>query len=169
MTPMKVLLFSSLFPSGVRPIHGIFVETRLRELVKSGEVQAKVVAPVPWFPSTAKRFGEYAQFAATPRREERNGLEVFHPRYLLLPKVGMNLAPWAMALAALPLLRRLQREGFDFDLIDAHYYYPDGVAAGLLAKWLGKPFVVTARGTDLNLIPQYAYPRRLILDTAARA
>lgn len=169
MKPMKVLLFSSLFPSGVRPIHGIFVETRLRELVKSGEVQAKVVAPVPWFPSTAKRFGEYAQFAATPRREERNGLEVFHPRYLLLPKVGMNLAPWAMALAALPLLRRLQREGFDFDLIDAHYYYPDGVAAGLLAKWLGRPFVVTARGTDLNLIPQYAYPRRLILDTAARA
>lgn len=169
MTPMKVLLFSSLFPSGVRPIHGIFVETRLRELVKSGEVQATVVAPVPWFPSSAQRFGEYAQFAATPRREERNGLEVFHPRYLLLPKVGMNLAPWTMALAALPLLRRLRREGFDFDLIDAHYYYPDGVAAGLLAKWLGKPFVVTARGTDLNLIPQYAYPRRLILDTAARA
>src|SRR5690606_15684151 len=76
---------------------------------------------------------------------------------------------WAMALAALPLLQRIQREGFHFDLIDAHYYYPDGVAAGLLAKWLGKPFVVTARGTDLNLIPQYAYPRRLILDTAARA
>ncbi|CDN88933.1 MULTISPECIES: glycosyltransferase family 4 protein [Hydrogenophaga] len=169
MKPIKVLLFSSLFPSSVRSIHGIFVETRLRELVKSGGVEAKVVAPVPWFPSTAKRFGEYAQFAATPRYEQRNGLEVFHPRYLLLPKVGMNLAPWAMALAALPLLKRIQREGFDFDLIDAHYYYPDGVAAGLLAKWLGKPFVVTARGTDLNLIPQYAYPRRLILETAARA
>jgi len=166
---IKVLLFSTLFPSSVRPIHGIFVETRLRELVKSGEVQAKVIAPVPWFPSTAKRFGEYAQFAATPRHEVRNGLEVHHPRYLLLPKVGMNLAPWAMALAALPLARRLQREGFDFDLIDAHYYYPDGVAAGLLAKWLGKPFQVTARGTDLNLIPQYAYPRKLILETAARA
>jgi len=166
---IKVLLFSTLYPSAARPIHGIFVETRLRELVKSGEVQAKVIAPVPWFPSSAKRFGEYAQFAATPRQEERNGLEVHHPRYLLLPKVGMNLAPWAMALAALPLVRRLQCEGFDFDLIDAHYYYPDGVAAGLLAKWLDKPFVVTARGTDLNLIPQYAYPRKLILDTAARA
>ena len=61
------------------------------------------------------------------------------------------------------------RDGFDFDLIDAHYYYPDGVAAGFLAKWLGKPFVVTARGTDLSQIPQFAYPRRLILDTAARA
>lgn len=166
---MKILLFSSLYPSAVRPIHGIFVETRLRELLKTGQVEAKVVAPVPWFPSTAKRFGEYAQFAATPWQEQRNGLEVHHPRYLLLPKVGMNLAPYTMALGALATVKRLQREGFDFDLIDAHYYYPDGVAAGLLAKWLGKPFFVTARGTDLNLIPQYPFPRKLILQTAAQA
>lgn len=75
-----------------------------------------------------------------------------------------------MALRArLPTIRRLQRQGFDFDLIDAHYYYPDGAAAALLAKWLGKPFVVTARGTDLNLIPQYHFPRKLILKTAAQA
>ncbi|MDP2073793.1 glycosyltransferase family 4 protein [Hydrogenophaga sp.] len=166
---MKILLFSSLYPSAVRPIHGIFVETRLRELLKTGQVEAKVVAPVPWFPSTAKRFGEYAQFAATPQQEQRNGLEVHHPRYLLLPKVGMNLAPYTMALGALATVKRLQREGFDFDLIDAHYYYPDGVAAGLLAKWLGKPFFVTARGTDLNLIPEYPFPRKLILQTAAQA
>ncbi|MBP3981838.1 MULTISPECIES: glycosyltransferase family 4 protein [unclassified Acidovorax] len=166
---MKVLLFSTLYPSAVRPIHGIFVETRLRELLKTGEVEAKVVAPVPWFPSKDQRFGEYAQFAATPPVEQRSGVEVHHPRYLLLPKVGMNLAPYAMALGALPTIRRLQRQGFDFDLIDAHYYYPDGAAAALLAKWIDKPFVVTARGTDLNLIPQYPFPRKLILETAAQA
>lgn len=166
---MKVLLFSTLYPSAVRPIHGIFVETRLRELLQTGEVQAKVVAPVPWFPFKAQRFGEYAQFAATPRQDQRNGVEVHHPRYLLLPKVGMNLAPYAMALGALPTIRRLQRQDFDFDLIDAHYYYPDGVAAGLLARWLGKPFVVTARGTDLNLIAQYPFPRKRILQTAEQA
>jgi teichuronic acid biosynthesis glycosyltransferase TuaC len=163
---MRVLLFSTLYPSAARPIHGIFVETRLRELLKTGEVQAQVVAPVPWFPSSAPCFGEYAHFAATPRFEERNGIAVHHPSYLLLPKVGMSLAPFAMALGALPTLRRLQREGFDFDLIDAHYYYPDGVAAGLLAKWLGKPFVVTARGSDINLIAQYRWPRRLMAKTA---
>ncbi len=166
---MKILLFSSLYPSSVRPIHGIFVETRLRELLKTGQVQAKVVAPVPWFPSQAKRFGAYAKFAATPRAEERNGVEVYHPRYFLLPKVGMGMAPYAMALGALTTIRRLQRQGFDFDLIDAHYYYPDGVAASLLAKWLGKPFVVTARGSDLNLISQYPFPRKLILQAADQA
>lgn len=166
---MKVLLFSTLYPSSVRSIHGIFVETRLRELLRSGAVEAKVVAPVPWFPSKASRFGEYAKFARTPRQEMHNGVEVHHPRYLLPPKVGMNVAPFTLALGALPTVRRLLREGFNFDLIDAHYYYPDGVAAGLLAKWLGKPYVVTARGTDLNQIPQYPFPRKLILDTAERA
>jgi teichuronic acid biosynthesis glycosyltransferase TuaC len=167
--PIRILLFSSLFPSAVRPIHGIFVETRLRELVKTGQVQAKVIAPVPWFPFEGERFGEYSLFAATPKFEQRNGLDVHHPRYFLPPKVGMNLAPHTMAMAALPLIKKLIKDGFDFDLIDAHYYYPDGVAAGIIARKLGKPFVVTARGTDLNLIPQHAYPRKLILQTAQAA
>lgn len=167
--PIKTLLFSTLFPSSVRPVHGIFVETRLRELLKTGEVETKVVAPVPWFPFSGKRFGEYGQFAATPGFEHRNGIDVSHPRYFLPPKVGMNVAPHTLAACAMPTIRKLLQDGFDFDLIDAHYYYPDGVAAGIIAKQLGKPFVVTARGTDLNLIPQHAYPRKLIIQTAAAA
>lgn len=166
---IKTLLFSSLYPSTVRPIHGIFVETRLRELVKTGQVQTKVVAPVPWFPFKSERFGDYGLFAATPKFEQRNGLDVHHPRYFLPPRVGMNIAPHTMAMAAMPVIEKLMQDGFDFDLIDAHYYYPDGVAAGFIAKKLGKPFVVTARGTDLNLIPEYAYPRKLILQTAQAA
>lgn len=166
---IRTLLFSTLYPSSAKPIHGIFVETRLRELLKSGEVETKVVAPVPWFPFSGERFGEYGKFAATPRFEHRNGVDIYHPRYFLPPKVGMHIAPYTLARGALPAIRQLIRDGFDFDLIDAHYYYPDGVAAGVLARWLGKPFVVTARGTDLNLIPQYAHPRRLIVQTADRA
>ncbi|MDP2809128.1 MAG: glycosyltransferase family 4 protein [Rhodocyclaceae bacterium] len=167
--PIRTLLFSTLYPSEARPIHGIFVETRLRELIKSGQVESKVVAPVPWFPLAGERFGEYGKFAATPRVECRDGIEVHHPRYFLPPRIGMNIAPHTLAMAALPVIRQLIHQGFDFDLIDAHYYYPDGVAAGIIARKLGKPFVVTARGTDLNLIPHYPRPRKLILDTAARA
>jgi glycosyltransferase involved in cell wall biosynthesis len=169
MRPIRTLLFSTLYPSEIRPIHGIFVETRLRELLKSGEVESRVVAPVPWFPFKGERFGDYGKFAATPHVEQRNGVEVHHPRYFLPPRIGMNIAPTTLAMAALPTIRRLMRDGFDFDLIDAHYYYPDGVAAGIIARKLGKPFVVTARGTDLNLIPQYPLPRRLILETAQQA
>lgn len=167
--PIRTLLFSTLYPSAVRPVHGIFVETRLRELLKSGEVETKVVAPVPWFPLTGEHFGDYGKFAATPHFEQRNGVDVFHPRYFLLPKMGMNSAPYALARGALPTIRKLIRDGFDFDLIDAHYYYPDGVAAGFIAKALKKPFIVTARGTDINVIPDYPVPRQLILDTAQAA
>ena len=166
---IRTLLFSTLYPSSARPGHGIFVETRLRELLKSGEVETRVVAPVPWFFSTNEKYGEYARMAATPKRETRNDIDVSHPRYFLPPKIGMNVAPFTLALGAVPAIRRLQREGFDFDLIDAHYYYPDGVAAALLAAYFGKPFVVTARGTDLNLIPQYPLPRKFILDAANKA
>ena len=166
---LRTLLFSTLYPSSVRPGHGIFVQTRLRELLASGALDCRVVAPVPWFPSAHARFGAYALHARTPRRETLQGVEVLHPRYALAPKVGMTTAPLALALGALPALRALRAEGFDFDLIDAHYYYPDGVAAALLARWFGKPFVVTARGSDINLIARYRAPRRMMQWAARRA
>ena len=160
--PLRTLLFSTLYPSSVRPGLGIFVETRLRELLASGQVQTKVVAPVPWFFSTNPRFGDYARMAQTPRRETYHGIDVLHPRYLLPPRVGMNIAPFVLAAGAVGAVARLLDEGYDFDLIDAHYYYPDGVAAALLAKYFNKPFTVTARGSDINLLATHAVPRKLI-------
>ena len=41
--------------------------------------------------------GEYAQFASVPQREERHGIDIRHPRFLRIPKVGMNVAPLLMA------------------------------------------------------------------------
>ncbi|HJV76317.1 MAG TPA: glycosyltransferase family 4 protein [Noviherbaspirillum sp.] len=166
---MKVLTFSTLFPSSERPGHGIFVETRLRHLVASGQIQSRVVAPVPWFPFRNRRFGQYASFARTPIDETRGGLRVLHPRYPLLPKIGMTAAPFLLAHAVKPALQRLIDEGFDFDLIDAHYFYPDGVAAVLLGRHFNKPVVITARGSDITLLPRYHLPRKMIEWAAARA
>src|SRR6267143_2153545 len=158
---MKILTFSTLYPHAARPSHGIFVETRLRHLLASGKVESKVVAPVPWFPSRNARFGEYATHASAPREERRHGIQVLHPRYPLLPKIGMALTPFFLARAVRPVIERILR-GYAFDLIDAHYFYPDGVAAVLLGRHIGKPVVITARGTDVNLIPRYRLPRAMI-------
>ncbi len=166
---MKTLLFSTLYPSSTRPLHGVFVETRLRELLSLQGVDSKVVAPVPWFPSTDARHGKFAAMAATPRRERHNGIDVLHPRFVVIPKVGMNVTPFLLALAARAALRRVQAEGFDFDVIDAHYYYPDGVAAALLGRWFQKPVVITARGTDVNLIPEHRVPRALMRWASSQA
>lgn len=167
---MRVLTFTSLFPSVARPRHGIFVETRLRHLVQDCGVDARVVAPVPWFPFTAATFGMYAKYAATPRRAVReSGLEVSHPRYLMLPRVGVAFQPESMARAALTDVAELAQSGWRPDLIDAHYLYPDGVAAALLAEKLRVPFVVTARGTDVNVLARTPGPAERIQWALKRA
>jgi teichuronic acid biosynthesis glycosyltransferase TuaC len=166
--PLRIVTFTTLYPNNAQPHHGIFVENRLRHLVASGKVEVRVVAPVPWFPFAHSRFGRYGDFARASARESRFGLPVLHPRYPVLPKFGMSLAPALLYAASLPVLKRLQAER-DFDLIDAHYLYPDGVAAVLLGRSLGKPVVLTARGTDVNLIPRHALPRRMIRWAASRA
>ena len=166
---MNILTFSTLYPNAETPRHGVFVENRLRHLVASGEVNSRVVAPVPWFPFSASKFGEYAQFSRVPQYDTRHNIQIEYPRYVLIPKVGMNLTPYFMAQAATKTLNRIIHDGYDFDLIDAHYFYPDGVAASMVAEKLNKPLVITARGTDLNLIPQYPKPRKMIVDAANKA
>ena len=54
-------------------------------------------------------------------------------------------------------------------MLDAHYFYPDGVAAALLGRWFNKPVVITGRGTDLSHIPAFNLPRRQIQWAAAHA
>lgn len=169
MKPIKILTFSSLYPNAAQPTHGIFVENRLRHLLDSGEIEVKVIAPVPWFPFASPAFGQYARYARVPQHEVRHGIEIWHPRYWVLPKIGMSIAPLLMARAVKKTVREIRQQGFEFDLIDAHYFYPDGVAACLVANRLGKPFVVTARGTDINLIPRHSLPKRWILWAAKKS
>ncbi len=160
---MKILTFSSLYPNTQQPSHGIFVENRLRQLMAfAPDIAVRVIAPVPWFPLRHEMFGDYAKYAGVASRETRHGMEILHPRYAVIPKIGMGVAPWLMYQAVRGKVRQLRESGFDFDLIDAHYFYPDGVAAMRLAAEFDRPFVVTGRGTDLNLIPRYAGPRRQI-------
>ena len=148
---MKILLFSTLYPNNEQPGHSLFVEQRLLQLLNSGGIEARVVAPVPWFPFRRKGFGDYGAFSRVAREERRNGVEVFHPRYLVIPKIGMSIAPFLMALGSWLALRRVKQSGFDFDLIDAHFLYPDGLAAVLLGQWFKRPVVITCRGSDVNL------------------
>jgi glycosyltransferase involved in cell wall biosynthesis len=165
---MKILTLTTLYPNNIKNSHGVFVEQRLRNLLKIAGIGAKVIAPVPWFPFKSDKFGQYAQFAKIAKTEERFGIHISHPRYPLIPKIGMTLAPFLMVCALYPILQKMLKNE-NFDLIDAHYFYPDGVAAALLGKMLNKPVVITARGTDINLIPHFFWPRKMIIWAANRA
>ena len=107
--------------------------------------------------------------ARVPAQEMRHGIVVDHPRYPVVPKVGMTLAPELMYRWLRPFVGRLIAEGPGFDLIDAHYFYPDGVAAAKLARAFGLPLVITARGVDINRIPDFRWPRRMIQKAADQA
>jgi glycosyltransferase involved in cell wall biosynthesis len=144
------------------PSLGIFIETRMKQLkLRYPETVIDVVAPVPWFPFTNPKFGDYAKYATVPRKEHRNGFAVYHPRYLVIPKIGMYLTPFFMALTLLWFfIKRNVKQRYD--LVDGHYYYPDGVAIAMVCRALKMPFTLTARGTDINLIPRYKPAKKMI-------
>jgi glycosyltransferase involved in cell wall biosynthesis len=161
--PVRLLTLTTLFPNALHPRHGIFVANRLRLLRDTGRVDATVVAAVPWFP------GYYREYAGVPARESIAGFDVHHPRYLNWPKIGMRRQPDALASALLQALRRPELAGHTFDVVDAHYFYPDGVAAAIVARELGLPLVITARGSDVNLIADIAFARARMLRAASSA
>ena len=166
---LRILTFTTLYPNAAKPQHGVFVENRLRQLLSSGEVAARVLAPVPYFPFRGERFGRYATFAQAPLSETRFEIEIDHPRFLTIPKLGMTAAPFLLYASSHLVMKRMLGAGQVFDLIDAHYFYPDGVAAVMLGRTFGLPVTITARGTDINVVPDHAVPRRLIQWAAGNA
>ncbi len=165
---INLLTYTSLYPNSIQTRHGIFIENRIRQLVASGKVTTSVLSPVPWFPLKSDLFGNYQQFALIPVHEQRYGIDISHPRFPLIPKIGMSVSPWLMAAATYRIAKSLFVNN-QFQVIDAHYFYPDGVAATLLGQWLGCPVVISARGTDINLIPDYRLPRQMIVWAAEHA
>ena len=169
LAALRVLTFTTLYPNAEKPNHGVFVENRLRQTRARHAVESTVVAPVPFFPFRSDLFGAYGRFARVPEHEVRHGVQVHHPRYLSIPKVGMAVAASLLHRGGLAGCRVAGLNRAAVDVIDAHYFYPDGVAAASVAKALGLPFVVTARGTDLNVLASFPRVRRQILWAAEQA
>ena len=160
---MRVLVLSLTFPNQARPTYGVFVHERVRRIARHCDVT--VVAPIPWFPGN--RWVRGREYVGIPRREDQQGLAVYHPRVLCLPLVGKFLDGVLYFLSLLPFIVRLRRR-FPFDLIDAHFTYPDGVAGVLLGRIFRRPATVTIRGShDLR---HAGHPlRRLQIRWALRA
>jgi teichuronic acid biosynthesis glycosyltransferase TuaC len=144
----RVLLFSTVFPNAAQPHHGIFVRERMRGLPE--DVEVRVVAPTPWFPFVSGLRPGFRP--AVPPEELQDGVPVLHPRFLSFPGILKSLDGLLLFLSTLPALLRLRRE-FRFDVIDAHFVYPEGLAA-VLAGWLFRvPVVLTLRGMLPLLVP----------------
>ncbi|MDT4332301.1 glycosyltransferase [Methylomonas sp. MED-D] len=148
-TDPRLVVFSSLYPSQVRPNAGVFVRERMRRV--AAHCALAVVSPVPWFPfqGVIRKFKpNYRPQPAT--YECQDGIDVYFPRFLSLPGLGRRWDGLMMALGSYRTLYRLSRN-FGFNLIDAHFAYPDGYAAGWLGRCFHVPVTITLRGTEVPL------------------
>lgn len=149
MTPVRprVLVLSSVFPNPQQPVFGVFIRERIRRVARRCDVV--VVAPVPWFP--LNRLIRGARWSGIPALEVEPGLPpVHHPRVFCIPRYLKCLDGLLYAASLVPFLVRLRRR-FPFDVIDAQFDYPDGVAGVLLARIFRCPVIITLRGSIVRL------------------
>ena len=151
---MKILTFTSLFPNSLQPNYAGFLLQRIFHLAKRTGIEVEVVAPLPYVPKFLKHTAK-GRLASLPELETIAGIRVHHPRYPLLPKISMPFHSLLMGSACLGLVRSLHRQQ-QFDCIDSHYVFPDGLAAVLIGKALQIPVALTARGTDIHTFSRFA-------------
>jgi len=135
---LRVLSFSTLYPSSETPIHGLFVRERLRALAKIADL--RVMVPVlrrPW------------DFRAAPGPASNPPPETSYHRFINIPRILKGTDASLMARCVETTFAELVRQHRP-QVIDAHWAYPDGAAAGRLARMAGLPYTITVRGDDVN-------------------
>jgi teichuronic acid biosynthesis glycosyltransferase TuaC len=164
---MNVLALSYLFPNRAQPAYGVFVLNRLRAVREFCDL--RVVAPIQWYPFIRVLRGALWG-GPVPKRETIGGLDVFHPRFVVIPRYLKWLDSITYFLSVRHIVNELaSREGFRFDLIDVHWTYPDIVAAYWLARRAGKKFIVTVRGHEALYADEHSIRRWLVSRYLRRA
>jgi glycosyltransferase involved in cell wall biosynthesis len=156
---MKVLSLSTVYPNPVEPGLGLFVRRRLEHLGALTDIT--VLAPV-----LAVDYRKRTWNSGLPA-ERRDGLvTVRYSRWLYVPGTGSLTILLLAFQLLLPVWRIRRTRGFD--LIDAHFGYPEGVVGALLALLFRVPFTITMRGSEL-LHQQYPLRRYFMKWAAGRA
>ncbi|MDH5436483.1 MAG: glycosyltransferase [Gammaproteobacteria bacterium] len=159
-TQPKLAVFSTLFPNAGQPNAGVFVRERMFRVGK--KIPVIVIAPIPWFPfqGLIRHWRPHFRPSA-PAFEYQDGYEVFHPRFFSIPGLLKSFDGFFMAMGCRKLIRHLRSKD-KFNIIDAHFGYPDGYAATLLGKWFSVPVCITMRGTEVPHAKSFLKRRHLI-------
>lgn len=161
----RLLSIATLYPNAHAPRFGTFVARQMEALAARGDWQVTVINPVGTPPFAP---GRYAALARAAVNGVEDGVTVLRPRFTLVPAVGGPLNPRMICRAVLPLARRLHAAE-PFDLVDAQFFYPDGPAAAAVARDLGLPLAIKARGADVSLWGHKPYANRMMQAAAAQA
>ncbi|MEM6475333.1 MAG: glycosyltransferase [Pseudomonadota bacterium] len=164
-----VLSLSTLYPNAVNPRFGTFVARSLEALAKrgaeKGDWRVTVVNPIGLSPIV---FGRYRALSELAPVDSENGIEVHRPRFTLIPKIGARRNAMSIAKSVIPMAKAIHSKT-PIDVIDAEFFFPDGPAAALVARELGVPFSIKARGSDISYWSDFDFAREQIMLAASEA
>ena len=154
---MNVLVVSNLLPSSVEPERSTFNWEQVRAL--AGLVPLIAVAPVPWTPPVPAR-RSWERFRDVPRCETVEGIEVHHPRYLVVPRRARPVQWWSYARRLDDIVGSLSAR-FPPHAIFATWAYPDLYAATRVGRRRHLPVIGKVHGSDLNVLPGLGLERQI--------
>lgn len=162
---MKILYLSRNYPNAASPFIGLWVEGLVRAMAEIADV--RVVAPIPYVPPLLPL--AQSRLRDIPALRAQHGVDVLAPRYVLGPGYTTHDFEAASYHAGVAAVVDRLRERFPFDLIHAHFVYPDGAAAAKLARRYGTPLVITDHAPWLPWMREYPNVRRQALEALGAA
>ncbi len=141
---MRVLSVCRYLPDPGSPAAGGFVFARLAAMAALTPVT--MLQPVPYFPVLRPLPG----WAREPGHEHA-GRRIEHAPMFYLPGVLKSLDATWLERAVQRVLPRLGGGGA-FDVVDAHFGYPDGVGCVRMARRRSLPVFVTVRGLETDVV-----------------
>lgn len=161
----RLLSVATLYPNAHQPRFGTFVARQMEALAARGDWDVHLINPLGVPPIA---MGRYAPLADAAVSGKEHGVHVRRPRFTLIPAVGGPFNPAMIVRAVLPLAKRLHAL-HPFDVVDAQFFYPDGLAAARIAAELGLPLSIKARGADISLWGHKPYANRKMVAAAQQA
>ncbi len=146
---LRVLTLSTLFPDATRRNFGVFVERQTLGLAAHRDVELVAVAPLGMLPGPLRYLPGRSAQTALPKRETWKGIIVHRPRFTAWPLTGGRHHARELERTLTVTLDAI-RENFPFDVIDASFFFPDGLAAVALGRRYGVPVSIKARGADIH-------------------
>jgi teichuronic acid biosynthesis glycosyltransferase TuaC len=151
----SVVLISNLYPNNSEMTKGLFIKQLADSL--SNLCDLTVVSPIPFHPL------DLIRQPVIVKQEIIDGITVLHPRYIVIPKILRSLIGYFFSKGIFKTIQKLQQQG-KAEIISAHWTYPDGYGASLVAKKLKIPFSIHALGCDINDYTKYKIRRKLIVN-----
>ncbi|HVT40685.1 MAG TPA: glycosyltransferase [Gemmatimonadaceae bacterium] len=137
---LRILVLSWHYPTSAAPLRGLWVERMVDAAAAAADV--RVIVPTPWVPPLVP-MRSLSRYRHIPQREMRGGVEIHYPRVLGSVEHFTDGIDARLSLPSVLALARRLHHAAPFDLIHAHFVYPEGVVASAIARALGIPVVTS--------------------------